>query len=243
MSTKRRVASRPRVALVTPPSTVDYGTNIAAVLDESMHVNSTRHDPTTHIRVASLTDADLVIVCGSTARVDDDRPWISQLERTVRTILDHDTPVLGVCFGHQLVANALGGTVESLPARSAGYRDITRTTHGATHPLFTGLSNRFTAFLWHRDHVTALPPDAVTLARNETGIQAFASRTHPAMGIQFHPEVDLMDARTLVTGHPQSRLPADTRDTLTEAAASRAARTKRLYENAVFCPNPPKTGS
>lgn len=235
MSNGMRDSTQLRVALVTPPSDVDYGASIASAITE--HTTDTtinRYDPTGEPTRAALADHDFVLVGGSTTRVADSDPWIDELATTMRALVDDGTPVLGVCFGHQLLAESMGGTVDTLPTRAAGYRDIERTTHGLAHPLFSGFPRQFTSFVWHRDHVTVLPPDAVPLARNSTGIQAFACEDRLALGIQFHPEVGLADARTLVTSRARGTLSSDVRETLTDAAASRAARTRRLYGNAVM---------
>lgn len=222
------------VALVVPPSDVDYGARIATILaDHHPRLTIDRYDPTTDSSLPRPGAYDHVIVTGSTAHVDDAEPWIEPLATHLRLLTDSGTPVLGVCFGHQLLAASLGGAVESLPERAAGYREIMATTHGHAHPLFRGLPTRFVSFLWHRDHVTSLPPDGVPLARNDTGIQAFACRNRPAAGIQFHPEIGLVDARALVATRPRTALPGDVSATTTDAASSRATRAQRIYANAV----------
>lgn len=234
MSTDRRGPRPHRVTLVTPPSDVDYAAAIVDHLESSgPTVEFTRTDPTSD-PLPRPADADLVIVTGSIARVQDSDPWITDLGRRLRELVDATTPVLGVCFGHQLLASSLGGRVDALPARAAGYRKITVTATGRDHPLYRGIPGHFTAFRWHRDHVTTLPADADPLARTDDSIQAFVCRDRPAVGIQFHPEVDLANARTLIATRPSGTLPDDVDDTLTPAAATRAARTRRLYENAVW---------
>lgn len=223
------------IALITPPSDVDYAGAIATHLEQNApNAQLNRFDPTTD-HLPEPGGPDLVIVTGSTARVTHETRWIDDLATHLRALLSSGTSVLGVCFGHQLLASALGGQVSSLPVRAAGFREISTTEHGQPHPLFSGVPDTFTAFRWHRDHVTSLPPDAVPLAHAaDATIQSFACPDRPAMGIQYHPEVGLQDARVLVGGHPASRLPEDTRDTLTDAAALRASRARRLYENAVW---------
>lgn len=238
MSTRTRVSSSTTVALVTPPSDVDYGASVTSILqDRHPGLTTTRLDPTIDAALPTPDDADLVIVTGSTARVHDTDPWIDRLAATLRRLVESRTPVLGVCFGHQLLATSLGGRIDTLDTRAAGYREIASTPEGRNHLLFDGLSRRFTAFLWHRDHVTDPPPDATILARNETGIQAFACRNRPAFGIQFHPEVAIADARTLTASRPTSVLAPAVDAALTEEAASRAARARRIYENALRATN------
>jgi len=98
-------------------------------------------------------------------------------------------PVLGICFGHQLIARALGGIVERhVKGPEAGTVEVELTDAGQRDPLFAGLPVRFGVQQGHEDHVARLPPGAVLLARNDhTPVQAFA---HGPMlrAIQFHPE-------------------------------------------------------
>lgn len=235
MSTPDESASSSRVALITPPSDLDYASRITPVIETHPSITTIeQHDPTTDARLPPHDQFDLVIVTGSTARVYHRDTWITDLATHLRGLADGGTPVLGVCFGHQLLASSLGGTVEPLQHRAAGYRSIETTDQGRTHPLFAGLGNRFTSFLWHRDHVTNLPDDAIPLARNDTTLQAFACETRPAAGIQFHPEVGLPGASTLAATRPRRTLPSDLDATMTDAASARAARTRRIYENAVY---------
>lgn len=255
MSTATGGSSSTSVALITPPSDVDYGARVTTILDNRLRGPTIdRYDPTTDSALPTPQETDLVIVTGSSARVHDTDPWIDRLATHLRLLVESETPVLGVCFGHQLLAVSLGGTVAPLEMRAAGFREISTTPPGRGHQLFDGLSDRFTAFLWHRDHVTDLPPGAAVLARNETGIQAFASRNRPAYGIQFHPEVGIADARTLTATRPANtpasspeyaevETPGSTETespecTLTDVAASRATRARRIYENALRAANP-----
>lgn len=238
MSTEHGGSSSPSVALISPPSDVDYAANISRILHDSRpKLPTVRYDPTADGALPEPGDADLVIVTGSTSRVHDPDPWIDRLASHVQMLVESDTPVLGVCFGHQLLAACLGGTVDTLDTRAAGYSTITTTTGGLNHSLFNGLAGQFVAFLWHRDHVTELPPDATVLARNKTGIQAFACQDRPVFGIQFHPEVGIADARTLTATRPTSALGANVETSLTEDIASRATRARRIYGNALRAAN------
>ncbi|MFW5919377.1 MAG: type 1 glutamine amidotransferase [Halanaeroarchaeum sp.] len=133
-------------------------------------------------------DFDLIIVTGSTARIGDPEPWFGPLADYLRRAVRSGTPTLGVCFGHQFLADLFGGTVASLPNRQVTVSTIERTDAGRSDPLFRDLPDTFDSFVYHHDHVVELPPDATCLARNETGIQAFALEDRPVHGVQFHPE-------------------------------------------------------
>ena len=127
---------------------------------------------------------DGAVVSGSQTAVYEDRPWIDEVESWVRAASDAGVPVLGVCCGHQLIAQAFGGTVDPMGRDELGYEHIKRT--GETGPLFDGIADSFVAFETHSDEVTSLPAGATVLAENSTSIQAF--RIGTAWGVQFHPE-------------------------------------------------------
>ena len=97
----------------------------------------------------------------------------------VRTAVATGVGVLGVCFGGQLVAHALGGTVVRSPDPEIGWCEV-RSSDPSLVPDGPW-------FQWHFDRFT-LPPGAIEVARNDCATQAFVKGT--AMGLQFHPEVD-----------------------------------------------------
>ena len=140
-------------------------------------------------------DFDAVVVTGSRASVYWDRDWIRPLVDYVAAADDHGLPLLGVCYGHQVLASALGGRVASMGEYEIGYRTITRT---ADDELLAGVDDEFVAFTTHSDAVTELPPGAELLAENDYGIHAF--RRGRAWGVQFHPEYDRETAVEVTRG-------------------------------------------
>ncbi|MFB6171985.1 MAG: type 1 glutamine amidotransferase [Haloarculaceae archaeon] len=172
---------------------------------------------------------DGFVVTGSAASVYWDEPWIPATETWVREAAERDLPGLGVCFGHQLVASALGGTVEAMDDYELGYAEVDRSPDV---PLFDGLDRRLTAFESHSDAVTALPPGAEEIATNDRAIQGF--RYGDVFTVQFHPEYDTESAARVTRGKdlPDERIER-VLDGVTEENYARACETKRLFDNFV----------
>ncbi len=102
-------------------------------------------------------------------------------------VFELGVPVLGICYGHQLMTHLLGGTVEPSERREYGRTAVTVCT-GA--PLFNGVSGEQTCWMSHGDLVLAPPPGfAVTAATPSTPVAAMADTARRLYGVQFHPEV------------------------------------------------------
>lgn len=118
-------------------------------------------------------------------------PWTEGLHDLVRRAIDRALPTLGSCWGHQVLARALGGRVVHDPDHSelgCGWVELTEA--GATDPLFCRFPSRFQANMGHHDRVVDLPPGATELARNDQPYQAFRLEDAPVYGTQFHSELD-----------------------------------------------------
>ena len=138
---------------------------------------------------------DGVVISGSQTSVYDDEPWMETLDELVVDLHELGVPMLGICWGHQFLAQALGGCVADMGEYELGYRHIERYDDS---PLFASMPGEFVAFETHSDEVLRLPPGAVELAGNETACQAFS--LGPTFGVQFHPEYDLETVRSVVEG-------------------------------------------
>ncbi|MBX0295565.1 type 1 glutamine amidotransferase [Haloarcula nitratireducens] len=170
---------------------------------------------------------DACIVTGSRASAYWDEEWITDLETWVRDAVDRGLPALGVCFGHQLLAQALDGRVEPMDEYEIGYRTI---EHDGENPLLDGVSESFTAFTTHSDHVAELPPGAERFAENDYGVHGF--RKGDVFAVQFHPEYDPETAESVTRGKdlPDERI-RGVLDGITEENYRAACDTKRLFEN------------
>ncbi len=135
--------------------------------------------------------ADAVILTGSARDADSLEPAVVELLTTLRELAARDVPVLGICFGHQVLARALGGRVGRNPSGwEVGNVRVSLTEAGLACPILTGLETEPEVLQSHQDAVLELPPGGVLLAGNaHTPVQAFQSRAGGRQfGVQFHPE-------------------------------------------------------
>lgn len=135
--------------------------------------------------------ADAIVVTGSPRSVTERAPWMVAAAAWLRAQAERGVPVLGVCFGHQLLAAAYGGQVAPSPrGREIGTVGVALTPAGREDPLFAGVPGAFEAQATHEDEVAHLPPGAELLAANGwSRVQAF--RIGPNVrAVQFHPEMD-----------------------------------------------------
>ena len=130
-----------------------------------------------------------VIVTGSAAYVTDRADWSESTAAWLRQAVAAGLPVLGICYGHQLLAHALGGEVAFNPAgRESGTIALTLHAEAADDPLFAGLPATLPAHATHLQTVLTPPPGATVLAQSaRDNCQAFRIGER-AWGVQFHPE-------------------------------------------------------
>ena len=140
-----------------------------------------------------------IIVTGSHDMVTDRAEWSERTGQWLAHAARAGVPVLGICYGHQLLAQALGGQVGFHPSGvEMGTVEIHLTPEGANDPLFRGLPPTFNANASHHQQVAVLPDDAVLLARNRFEPH-HAFRVGPcAWGVQFHPEFDAAVMRSYI---------------------------------------------
>jgi len=137
---------------------------------------------------------DAVMTFGGSMHADQEarHPWLTEEKALLARLLDAGVPLLGVCLGSQLLAEAAGAAVEAAPDPEIGWLPIELTAEGVSDPLLAPLAPRFTAFQWH-SYRSPLPPGAVALARSPAALQAFRAGER-TWGIQFHAEVTEHDA-------------------------------------------------
>lgn len=155
---------------------------------------------------AHLDDVCGIVITGSPAMVTECLPWSEAVARWLAFELRERgtrVPVIGICYGHQLVAHALGGRVDWNPrGREIGTVEIRATTAQGDDPLLGGIDFPLTAHVTHLQSVVALPPGATLLAASDLEPHQAFRVGDAVWGVQFHPEFteDIMRAYIDVLG-------------------------------------------
>ncbi|MDO4777071.1 MAG: glutamine amidotransferase [Cardiobacteriaceae bacterium] len=139
----------------------------------------------------AIEDCAGAILTGSGAMVTERQPWSEATRAWLQQAVPAGLPVFGVCYGHQLLADAFGGEVAYHPqGLEIGHVTLERQSASDHDPLFADLPAHFSANATHYQSVLRLPDDATLLLSNaHDPHHAFRLGQH-AWGVQFHPEFD-----------------------------------------------------
>jgi GMP synthase-like glutamine amidotransferase len=170
-------------------------------------------------REVDPSDYDLIVSLGAEcAAFDDSMPFVPREASLMRRAVDADVPVLGLCFGGQMLARVLGGEVFRSDVSEIGWLAV-RSNEPELVPEGPW-------FQWHFDAFT-LPPGATLIAESDVGPQAFVAGR--SLGLQFHPEVttEIMDDWVRVYRHELDADGVDP-DALLEETKRRAPESRRM---------------
>jgi GMP synthase (glutamine-hydrolysing) len=149
------------------------------------------HDVRTDDPLPPVEDAAAWVITGSASSVTDREPWMLRTEEYVRAGVAAGVPVFGICFGHQIVASALGGTVTKSPkGRELGTVTLEKEAEAHQDLVFGGLPGSFAVNASHVDSVVRLPQGARVLAKTALEPIAAYAVGDALWGVQFHPEFD-----------------------------------------------------
>ncbi|MDT7542857.1 MAG: hypothetical protein QOE33_2761 [Acidobacteriota bacterium] len=129
-----------------------------------------------------LSPKGIILSGGPSSVYDSDAPRL-----TKDFIGSFSCPILGICYGFQLLCVLMGGKVTPSPNREYGYARLKITN--TESPLFTGLPKEIDVWLSHGDFVKTLPPDFLAIAETAGALNAFENLSKRLFGVQFHPEV------------------------------------------------------
>ncbi|TYL43965.1 glutamine amidotransferase [Dickeya sp. ws52] len=161
----------------------------SALADEGVQLHVVR--PDIGEALPHHNEHDAAIISGSWSMVTDRLDWSERTADWLRRSVSAGLPVLGVCYGHQLLAHALGGTVADNPnGREMGLKTVTLHDNAANDALLTAIPTQFSAYLSHLQSVVTPPPGAQVLAASaQDGCQIIRYTPH-TLSFQFHPEMD-----------------------------------------------------
>ncbi len=140
--------------------------------------------------IPNPTAYDAMVVFGGPQNANEDEkyPYFLQEKAALRTVVEQNIPVLGICLGGQMLATVLGGVVKKHTITEIGFSEVQCTDEGKHDPLYEGLAGHQLVYQWHEDTFD-IPPGAVRLATSEkTANQAFRYGPN-AYGIQYHIEL------------------------------------------------------
>jgi GMP synthase (glutamine-hydrolysing) len=142
---------------------------------------------------------DGVVLSGGVEPLFSERPWLMAELKLIEKCAEKNIPLLGICYGHQLIGRVLMGahSVREKYSPEFGWKRI-RLVEGDSK-LFGGIPSEFYAHCSHFDEVCELSRDFRLLAESDRcGIQAYEHKSKPIWGVQFHSEIDATKGRILL---------------------------------------------
>lgn len=149
----------------------------------------------------------VAIITGSWAMVTDREAWSEYVAGWIREAMAIEMPMFGVCYGHQLIAYALGGVVDYHPeGREMGCETITLLPAAGDDEILGEWPTEFAAHLTHMQTIVTLPAGAVALAKSAHDPHQIVRYGRNAVSTQFHPEFTTTHMETLIRRREQDLL-------------------------------------
>ena len=143
-----------------------------------------------------------VVSLGGTQNVDEPHDWMPRERELLTEAHARGIPTVGICLGHQLLAEALGGEVAKMPTPEAGFVPVEMTHDGRNDTILSGVAWKAPRFQLHGYEVTTPPPGAAVLAGSERcKVQSFRAG-HRTYGFQDHFEFDLAFIESHIGANP-----------------------------------------
>lgn len=115
-------------------------------------------------------------------------PWLKEEKHFIEQAIELNMPMLGICFGSQLIAEVLGSDVYPMNHKEIGFYPVTLTPDGQAHPVVSALPHHFNTFHWHGE-TYGIPQSARLIARSNACLHQGFTLGENIIGLQFHPEV------------------------------------------------------
>ena len=174
----------------------DMVENLLQPVDEKLSFS--RYQVTESHYPENIDDCDAYLITGSKSSIYDDKPWIKQLHDYVITLAGRQKKLVGICFGHQLIAQALGGRAQK-SEKGWGIGLATSTVY-VSKPWMDQAKETFALIVSHKDQVTALPPHAELIAGDDFCAYASYQIGDHILAFQGHPEFTPEYARQSMHG-------------------------------------------
>lgn len=159
----------------------------------------------------NVNECDGYLITGSKFSAYEDLPWIHRLKSLVREIHQADLPMIGVCFGHQVIAEALGGKVEKFD----GGWGVGIHQYEITQPqpdVLPDSQQKLTINAFHQDQISVLPEGAEVFARSEFCEYAGVVYGDKILTVQAHPEFTIPFTDSLISSDRADMVPLETRE-------------------------------
>lgn len=152
-----------------------------------------------------------------------------KIANVIPQLAEENIPTLGLCFGHQLIADSLGGVAETADRHAeTGVAEIQLTEDGKQDQLLSVMDNSFSAIVGHKVSVTELPDNCTLLARSQNcPIQSFRHKDN-MYGFQFHPELDKQALKERLEMYPEYK-----NNKVTSAENNQTIITERILKRAI----------